>query len=58
MVCLVMIFYHHEALIHKYVIFAIEYKMKKVDDAHYFLNLIQRSKRGKFKIYIGMARKT
>jgi len=49
-----MIFNHHEVLIHKYLIFAIEYKMKKVDDAHYFLNLIQRSKRGKFKIYIGM----
>jgi two-component system sensor histidine kinase KdpD len=28
--------------------------MKKENDAHYFLNLIQRSKRGKFKIYIGM----
>ena len=28
--------------------------MERNDDAHYFLNLIQRSKRGRFKIYIGM----
>jgi len=28
--------------------------MERGDDAHYFLDLIQRSKRGRFKIYIGM----
>ena len=27
---------------------------ERINDAHYFLNLIQKSKRGKFKIYIGM----
>lgn len=28
--------------------------MERTDDAQYFLDLIQRSKRGRFKIYIGM----